>query len=59
MKTANLGRQHHKSLNSYFQELLRLFVFVLSYELLFHVIYIAQTHCAYFKFHIAYDVVFP
>jgi hypothetical protein len=38
---------------------LRVFVFVWSYKLLFHTIYIAQTHCICFKAHIAYVFVFP
>jgi hypothetical protein len=37
---ANLGRQHQRSLNSYFKSSLRIFVFVWSYKLLFHTIYI-------------------
>ena len=40
MIVANLDRQHHRSLNSYFQEYL---VFVLSYMFLLHTIYIAYV----------------
>ena len=37
-----------------FQESLRIFVFVWSYKLLFHTIYIALTRCIQFKTHITY-----
>ena len=59
MTIANLGRQHQRSLDSYFKEFLRNFVFVWSYKLLFHTIYIAQTPCIYFKAHITYFFVIP
>jgi hypothetical protein len=41
MIVANLGRLHQRSLDSYFKSSLRIFVFVWSYKLLFHTIYIA------------------
>ena len=48
MTVANLGRQHRRSLDFYFQEFLKKIVSLWSYKLLFHTIYIAQTHCLYF-----------
>ena len=45
MIIANLGSQHQRSLGFLFQKFLRIFVFVWSYKLLFHTIYIAETCC--------------